>query len=252
MWENEKEKYLQEHHCKSLLVCVGRLSPEKGVDELIKCLPLMKGTALWLVGDGPYRPTLELLAEQLQVPVKFLGYQKGQALHAAYTVADCFVCPSLTETFGQTVNEALASQVRVALPRVAVFEEAYNNVVPDDAFWTPLDRQTMAKSILLQLERHHEKNPVGIPDLEKLRSWPQACQELAQEYELAQEGRRPVRFSTIALSLLIWYPVTIFCSLFIFYMACIRTLFGGSVRVYFSTVPRRISNKIKEMNMNMA
>lgn len=45
---NENKKYL--------LVCVGRLSPEKGVDELIKTLPMLKDCALWLVGDGPFRP----------------------------------------------------------------------------------------------------------------------------------------------------------------------------------------------------
>ena len=80
MWQNEKKKYLEANKCKSLLVCVGRLSPEKGVDELIKCLPLMKDTALWLVGDGPYSPTLEHLTEELNVP-------KREALHTAYTVA---------------------------------------------------------------------------------------------------------------------------------------------------------------------
>merc|ERR1711894_250986 len=96
--------------------------------------------------------------------------------------------------------------------------------------------------------RHHEGNTFGIPDLTKLRTWPQACEELVREYEVAQKERPPVCISTMGptmiLKLLIWYPVTIFCSIFIFYMACIRTLFGGSVRVYFSTVPRRIQKKM--------
>ncbi len=115
--------------------CVGRLSPEKSVDELIKALKGLNDCALWLVGDGPQRPELESLASDLDVPVQFLGYQSGDALHAVYSVADLFVCPSLTETFGQTVNEALACQVGVALPYVPVFVEAYGDALPRNAFW---------------------------------------------------------------------------------------------------------------------
>ena len=90
-------------------------------------LPKLPDCALWLVGDGPFRPELERIARDLGASVQFLGYQSGPALHSVYAVADLFVCPSLTETFGQTVNEALASQVRVALPNVAVFAEAHGS-----------------------------------------------------------------------------------------------------------------------------
>jgi glycosyltransferase involved in cell wall biosynthesis len=55
-WQMAKEKFLVNENKKYLLVCVGRLSPEKGVDELIKTLPMLKDCALWLVGDGPFRP----------------------------------------------------------------------------------------------------------------------------------------------------------------------------------------------------
>ena len=82
-------------------------------------LPRLPGCALWLVGDGPARPSLEAMAANGvngsgPLPVVFWGYQRGEALSAVYTVCDCFVCPSQTETFGQTVNEALASGVPVA------------------------------------------------------------------------------------------------------------------------------------------
>jgi len=248
-WTKQKQAYLKENNCEFLIICVGRLSPEKGVDELIKCLSLLKGCALWLVGDGPSRPALEILAHTLNVPVRFLGYQKGEALHAAYSVADCFVCPSLTETFGQTVNEALASQVRVALPSVPVFVEAYSHVVPNDAFWKPLDRRAMADSIMMQLDRHRTGDKYGIPDLSKLKTWSQACEDLVSQYKIAASGHRSIRYTTAIFFIPIWYLTTIFCSIFIFYMAFIRTIFGGSVRVYFSTVPHRIQNKMKTMNM---
>ena len=100
-WLARKAKYLESTQRKYLLICVGRLSPEKGVDELIRVMPMLNECALWLVGDGPFRCEFERLTRDLNVPVDFLGYQRGQDLHSAYAVADLFVCPSLTETFGQ-------------------------------------------------------------------------------------------------------------------------------------------------------
>jgi glycosyltransferase involved in cell wall biosynthesis len=249
-WSRRKEAYLKETNCEFLIVCVGRLSPEKGTDELIRTLSLLPGCALWLVGDGPARPSLELLASECKANVKFLGYQKGDALHAVYAVGDLFVCPSLTETFGQTVNEALASQVRVALPNVAVFAEAYSHVVPKDAFWKPLDRSAMACAIMKQLERHRNGDEFGIPDLSKLMTWDEACLDLITEYKKASTGQRGLPVSA-AITFPLWYLVTIFTSLSIFYLSFVRTLFGGSVRVYFSMVPSRIENKMKDLKKDL-
>lgn len=251
-WEKEKLRFLKETQCKYLIVCVGRLSPEKGTDELINVMSALPDCALWLVGDGPHRPALELLAKKIPSPsrVNFLGYQKGEDLHAAYAVADLFVCPSLTETFGQTVNEALASQVRVVLPRVPVFTEAYSYVVPDDAFYTPLDREAMAKAIKVQLMRHEKGDSLGVPDLGKLRTWPQVCESLVEEYHAAKEGHRSLHPINIFLCPL-WYMVTILASFFIFYLATIRTIFGGSVRVYFKTQSHSMKNQLMNMKQRI-
>ncbi len=249
-WTENKLAFLKETNCEFLLVCVGRLSPEKGTDELIKTMAHLKGCALWLVGDGPHRAELELLVEEVDAPVRFLGYQKGEALHAAYAVADLFVCPSLTETFGQTVNEALASKIRVALPSVPVFVEAYSHVIPEDAFWEPLDRQDMAKAILKQLERHRNNDAEGIPDLDKLKTWDQACQELFDEYKEASKTHQHLPYTT-ALFLPVWYLVTFVAAIIIMYLAFVRTLFGGSVRFYFSTAKDRQKEKLKNKMKNL-
>lgn len=249
-WTENKEAFLKEVKCEFLLVCVGRLSPEKGTDELIKAMTHLKGCALWFVGDGPQREQLELLVEELDAPVRFLGYQKGEALHAAYAVADLFVCPSLTETFGQTVNEALASKIRVALPNVPVFAEAYSHVIPEDAFWEPLDRKDMARAILKQLERHRNNDEEGIPDLDKLKTWDQACQELFEEYKEATKTHQKLT-ATAALFLPLWYLVTFVAAIVVMYLAFVRTLFGGSVRFYFSTAKDRQKEKLKNQMKNL-
>jgi len=64
---------------------------------------------LIIVGDGPQRTTLE---QQLPNAI-FCGTQRGEMLATHYASGDLFVFPSLTETFGNVVLEALASGLGV-------------------------------------------------------------------------------------------------------------------------------------------
>ncbi len=63
-----------------------------------------------VVGDGPARAELE----ERYPDVHFTGVKFGEELANAYAQADVFVFPSLTDTFGNTILEALASGVPVA------------------------------------------------------------------------------------------------------------------------------------------
>lgn len=90
-----------------LLLYVGRVSHEKGIDDFLKLKTA--GTKI-VVGDGPARATLE----REHRDAVFLGYRKGEPLGEVYSVADLFVFPSRTDTFGIVVIEALASGLPVA------------------------------------------------------------------------------------------------------------------------------------------
>jgi len=57
------------------------------------------------VGDGPERAKLE----KAHPDYIFAGMQQGEALARHYASADLFVFPSVTETFGNVVTEAMAS-----------------------------------------------------------------------------------------------------------------------------------------------
>jgi glycosyltransferase involved in cell wall biosynthesis len=86
---------------------VGRVAVEKNLEAFLKLdLP---GTKV-VVGDGPAR---EHLARDY-LDAKFLGVRRGEALGEAYAAADVFVFPSLTDTFGNVLLEAMASGVPVA------------------------------------------------------------------------------------------------------------------------------------------
>jgi glycosyltransferase involved in cell wall biosynthesis len=90
-----------------VLLYVGRVSHEKGVGDFLRLKTA--GTKL-VVGDGPARAELE----RRHPDAVFLGYRTGEALGAAYALADLFVFPSKTDTFGIVVIEALASGLPVA------------------------------------------------------------------------------------------------------------------------------------------
>lgn len=92
---------------KPVLLYVGRVSKEKGIDDFLKLdLP---GTKL-VVGDGPSRKDLQKRYPE----AVFLGYRQGEELAECYAQADLFVFPSRTDTFGVVLIEALASGLPVA------------------------------------------------------------------------------------------------------------------------------------------
>jgi glycosyltransferase involved in cell wall biosynthesis len=86
---------------------VGRISIEKNLEAFLDLdLP---GTKV-VVGDGPHRGEL-----QRKYPgAVFTGVKTGEELARHYASADVFVFPSLTDTFGNVLLEALASGVPVA------------------------------------------------------------------------------------------------------------------------------------------
>jgi glycosyltransferase involved in cell wall biosynthesis len=95
-----------------ILLNVGRVAPEKNLEAFLEAR--VSGTKV-VVGDGP---SLDELKGRYPDAV-FLGALAGEELAAAYRGADCFVFPSLTDTFGMVIIEALASGLPVAAFPVA-------------------------------------------------------------------------------------------------------------------------------------
>lgn len=95
-----------------VLLLVSRLAREKNVDLLIDALARCRAPArLVIAGDGPERPALEAraLAAGVADRVKFLGAVDRGLLPDVYASADAFVFPSVTETQGLVLVEALAA-----------------------------------------------------------------------------------------------------------------------------------------------
>jgi len=92
---------------------VGRLAAEKQVERMAELFGV-PGLDFLIVGDGPERANLE--SRFAGRPVTFAGRLEGEALANAYAALDIFVHFGTEETFGQTIQEAQASQLPVIAP----------------------------------------------------------------------------------------------------------------------------------------
>ncbi len=90
---------------------VGRLSPEKGVDILIRAAAAARNVPLRIVGTGPEEAALKKLAGSLGAAnVEFRGFKENEELRAEYAGARFVVIPSVWyEVFGLTALEAYAA-----------------------------------------------------------------------------------------------------------------------------------------------
>lgn len=89
-----------------LVLAMGRLHPNKGLDVLIEAAALLPGIAVAIAGEGEQREALGGLAHRRGVEgrVRFLGWREDQA--ALLAACDLFVCPSRHEPLGNVVLEA--------------------------------------------------------------------------------------------------------------------------------------------------
>lgn len=117
---------------------VGRLAAEKNLTLLQETLQAMREVrpdmAQVIVGDGPSRPHLEKALPDAH----FTGFVDKQTLIRHYASADIFIFPSLSETWGNVITEAMASGLAVVAFHHAASAELIQNghngvtVTPDD------------------------------------------------------------------------------------------------------------------------
>ncbi|MFC4010138.1 glycosyltransferase [Nonomuraea purpurea] len=87
---------------------VGRLEPGKRFDLLVETLPRLEGAALLLVGSGSCEPRLRELARSLGVERQVIFVGESLDVRGLLSAMDVLAAPSVEETFGLAVVEALA------------------------------------------------------------------------------------------------------------------------------------------------
>lgn len=129
-----------------LVVCVGRLCPQKGQRTLLRAWPQITrsvpGAWLVLVGDGPDR---QVLAQQTPEQVLFAG--AADDVRPWYAAADLAVQPSLWEGMALTPLEAMASGRPVIVTDVDGARESLAPGQEDVCLVPPGDPEALAAAV---------------------------------------------------------------------------------------------------------
>lgn len=172
---------------------VGRLAPEKGVHVAVEAMrQVMQAevardgsharTRFAVAGDGPAEAQCRAAAP---AGTWFAGPLSGDALSAFYASADAFVFPSLTETFGNVVLEAMASGLPVVAPDRGATTEIADDVTAltfhaDDA--VSLARCVMRLRDDLPLRAEKRRRGLAVA---AARSWDAVWDRLILDYREA-------------------------------------------------------------------
>jgi Glycosyltransferase len=121
------------HH----LLYVGRLVPQKGIEQLLKAVSILikEGTRVRLdvagTGAKAYVLHLKRLARKLGISsqVRWLGYRKPNEVRHLYATRGAVVMPSLEESFGLVALEALASGIPLVSTRSGGLADVVNAAV---------------------------------------------------------------------------------------------------------------------------
>jgi len=113
---------IQDHE--KLVLCVGRLVPQKGIEYLIKAVPRVvqrhHEAKFIIVGDGWLKSHLEHVARSSghEWKISFTGFIPDSELVALLMSADVLVVPSIYEPFGIVALEGMAAKVPVVATQV--------------------------------------------------------------------------------------------------------------------------------------
>jgi len=196
-------------HAERVLLFVGRLTPIKGLETLLRALAVLKADGLattrvrllvvgGVKGDAADSAHLRRLAEDLGVAawVDFRGPQPQDVLPDYYAAADLCLMPSRYESFGMVALEAMACGVPVVATRVGglsltVQDGETGVLVPED------DVEALARAVADLLGDEPRRRTLGARAVEWAQrfAWPCIARSVAELYgELvpALRGQAPL------------------------------------------------------------
>ncbi len=129
-----------------LLLCVARLTPQKGVDTAIRALPAIPDATLLVLGEGPDRARLEALARELGVDGRVLMPGRVGDVAALYRRCNVVVHPARWEGFGLAMLEGMLA----GKPVVAAHAGSAPELVADGMsglLFPPDDAEALARDV---------------------------------------------------------------------------------------------------------
>jgi glycosyltransferase involved in cell wall biosynthesis len=158
------EKKIDKNYPK--LISIGNLVVTKGFQYLISAIKILKdrkiNCSLTIIGEGKYRKNLEMLIAKfsLQKNVFLAGYVPNEKINFYLEKSDFYVHPSLFESFGVVVIEAMSA----GKPVIVTKSGGPEYIVPDE-FGIKIDKENseaLAKSIDEMIKNYENYNPKKI------------------------------------------------------------------------------------------
>jgi len=191
-WENE-----------TVLISVGRLAAEKNWETLLRAFAKVytqhPDLRLVLIGDGPAKESLELLASELGIMerVTFTGTLPFEEIPRYMKAANAFGFASVTETQGLVTIEAMAA----GLPIVAVDGSGTRDIVEHgkQGFLVKNDADALAKGINKLLSDPQRMKRFSNHALKKARTFDvdDLGKQIISVYEQAIEDKKENRTVTL-------------------------------------------------------
>jgi L-malate glycosyltransferase len=146
-----------------ILMHLSNFRPVKRITDAVEIFALVRAkipAKLVMIGDGPDRGAAEYIVrkKRLSKDVFFLG--KQDQVNEKLGVADLFLLPSDTESFGLAALEAMACEVPVLATKVGGLPEVVTHGV-DGFLFEPRDVETAAKYALDILTRADHGREMG-------------------------------------------------------------------------------------------
>jgi glycogen synthase len=187
-------KYLQEMKRQGWRVVanVGRLTIQKGLPHLLEAARLVvekqPRTIFLFVGDGEQRDELiEMAADKnISQNVLFAGFQRGKRWRDAYSVADIFVMPSVSEPFGLTPIEAAVYGTPSIVSWQSGVSEIFKNCLKVD-YW---DVNLMADKLIgaLRSQALLDELSDNARGETSRYSWEHTASKIVSKYQFFLEG----------------------------------------------------------------
>ena len=182
-----------------VLLCVGRIDPQKGqvqaVRALASLLPTHPRARLVLAGGVTNEPYAEALSREvaergLTAQVRIVPGIPPAAIPDAYHAADAFMLPSAHEPFGIVILEAWASGLPVVAHRVGGVPDFVRDG-EDGLLVQPDDPEGLVRGLARVLDSRDEARRLAAAGLARARnefSWDAIARRLATVYEETLRG----------------------------------------------------------------
>jgi glycosyltransferase involved in cell wall biosynthesis len=168
------------------ILVVTRMLERKGIQYLIEALKSLKiEHEVVIVGDGPYLPVLQQMAQLTNTPVKFMGWMENDSyeLKKLYETSDIFVFPSEAENFPICLLEAMAAEMAIITSKGTGCAE----VVGDEALLVapknPTDIRNALEILTRDEKRCRELGVAARKRFEKNFSWPVVAKRYIKVYK---------------------------------------------------------------------